>query len=440
MAHTHHIAGADYLDALVFPEAFPDRIHRRLFTDPVIFEAEMSKIFAGVWVYLTHESLIPNENDFVTTTNMGGRAIIVARGRDGAIQALFNRCTHRGATLCMAERGTAASFMCPYHGWTFRNDGALLGTPMIGGYGPSFDKTTRGLGRVPRVASYRGLVFGTLNPKMPSLADWLGPAAEYLDYFIDRAPSKQLDLSHGVVHWRYPGNWKLFWDNNADAYHVNLTHRSLQQMSTQRHGTGKSLTHFERGPDDTEMCVKYLGHGHKLIDQRPGMGSRWSRQRPVPGRETEAKRLIERLGAEAAETHLESAAYGGINLSLFPNVAISLSDVAINEPLSVGESVIHRFTTVPADAPEEVKRLRLRTGEDMPAFGSPDDVEMFARVQRGLTSCPEVEWVDMSRGIDREFIDTAGCPTGKVTDETGPRGAYAEWKRVMSDEIELTIA
>src|SRR4051812_14791278 len=72
-----------------------ERVHRLIYTDAAIFRAEMSRIFAGTWVYLAHESQIAGKDDFVTTT-LGLRPIIVTRDGEGKIHALFNRCTHRG--------------------------------------------------------------------------------------------------------------------------------------------------------------------------------------------------------------------------------------------------------------------------------------------------------------------------------------------------------
>src|SRR5213080_135477 len=82
-----------------------DRVHRLIYTDPAIFQAEMVNIFGAVWVYLAHESQIPKNDDFITT-RLGLRPVIVLRDQNGQIRVLFNRCTHRGTTLCRKERGS----------------------------------------------------------------------------------------------------------------------------------------------------------------------------------------------------------------------------------------------------------------------------------------------------------------------------------------------
>src|SRR3954467_9562486 len=82
------------------------RVHRTIYTDPAIFDAEMTHIFGGTWVYLAHESQVPNVNDYITA-KLGTRPIIVTRSSDGKIRALYNRCSHRGTTLCRWEKGNA---------------------------------------------------------------------------------------------------------------------------------------------------------------------------------------------------------------------------------------------------------------------------------------------------------------------------------------------
>ncbi|MCY4664959.1 MAG: Rieske 2Fe-2S domain-containing protein, partial [Acidimicrobiaceae bacterium] len=91
----------DALDTLIQPH----RVHRSLYTDPDIFVSEMERIFGGAWVYLAHESRLPDPNDFITT-RMGLRPLILTRDGDGNLNALFNRCAHRASTVCQSECGS----------------------------------------------------------------------------------------------------------------------------------------------------------------------------------------------------------------------------------------------------------------------------------------------------------------------------------------------
>ena len=157
------------------------RVHRSLYTDTAIFQDEMVRIFGGTWVYLLHESEIPEPFDF-QTRRIGRRPVIVTRSENGEILVLLNRCSHRGTLLCTAECGSARRFQCAYHGWTYDNTGRLLAVTYPEGYRESFDKSAYNLGRVPRVESYRGFVFCSLNPDVESVTEWMGPARPVFDW------------------------------------------------------------------------------------------------------------------------------------------------------------------------------------------------------------------------------------------------------------------
>ena len=146
-----------------------DRVHRLIYTDPAVFDIEMTHIFGGTWVYLAHESQIPNPNDFITG-KLGLRPLLITRDEEGRIRALYNRCSHRGTTICRWEKGNSRSFQCPYHGWNFANTGKLRGVPWPDGYASKLVRDDKyNLAQVPRVESYRGFIFGTLNLAAPPL-------------------------------------------------------------------------------------------------------------------------------------------------------------------------------------------------------------------------------------------------------------------------------
>src|SRR6516165_4062942 len=171
-----------------------DRVHRLIYTDPAIFTAEMTNIFGAVWVYLGHESQIPANDDYITV-RLGLRPIILLRDSQGKIRALFNRCAHRGTTLCRKDKGSARIFTCPYHGWSYLNTGKLRAVPWPDGYACDFSDAKFNVAQVPRVESYRGFIFATLNPDAPALIDYLGPIAKPIDEWLDRHPGQKLALN-----------------------------------------------------------------------------------------------------------------------------------------------------------------------------------------------------------------------------------------------------
>jgi benzoate/toluate 1,2-dioxygenase alpha subunit len=201
------------------------RVSRDIFTDPQMFELEMKHIFEGNWIYLAHESQIPNKNDYFTTY-MGRQPIFIARNRDGELNAFINACSHRGAMLCRFKRGNKATYTCPFHGWTFNNSGKLLKVkdPKGAGYPDGFNKPgSHDLTRVARFESYRGFLFGSLNPDVPPLAVHLGETTKIIDLMVDQSP-EGLEVLRGASTYVYDGNWKLQTENGADGYHVSTVH------------------------------------------------------------------------------------------------------------------------------------------------------------------------------------------------------------------------
>ncbi len=431
---TRHDVSADRLRSLVRE----DRVHRLLYTDPSIFELEMSCLFGHTWIYLCHESQLPNPHDFVTT-RMGHRPVIVSRDKRSEIHVMMNRCSHRAATVCRSASGNAKSFQCPYHGWTFRNDGELTGVPWPDGYAPSFQKSDWGLTKA-RVESHRGFLFATLNHDAPSLLDHLGPAATFMSQWVDRHPGSDVVLQSGANRMVYQGNWKLAYDNSADGYHPAFSHRSLLKMAG-REGESKDMVYFGNSPDEGPMTVQDLGNGHTLLDQRPAYcapgttsperGSFWAQQRVGPGRERLEAAIREKY--DDADVLLDLTVGSQMNLNIFPNLLIIGNQVQVIEPLAVDKTQLTWWSTTLTGVPPEVNALRMRHQEDFPSFGEPDDQANFEEAQRGL-AIPEVEWVLFNRGFGipgRQTLDADGVQTAPVTDELPMRSYIAEWLRQL---------
>ena len=89
----------------------PDRVHRDVYTDPQIFELEQQKVFGRVWIFIGHESLVPNVGDYYCTT-LGRQPVVLSRDEAGKVHVLYNRCGHRGAKVLSKTRGNERVFMC----------------------------------------------------------------------------------------------------------------------------------------------------------------------------------------------------------------------------------------------------------------------------------------------------------------------------------------
>ncbi|MGO1727196.1 MAG: Rieske 2Fe-2S domain-containing protein, partial [Glutamicibacter ardleyensis] len=160
------------------PETGEYRTSRNIFTDEEVFELEMKHIWEGNWVYLAHESQIPNIGDYFTT-NIGRQPIIISRNKQDELNAIINACSHRGAMLCRRKTDNRTTFTCPFHGWSFNNSGKLLKVKDSrgAGYPEQFKKDgSHDLTKVARFENYRGFLFGSLNPDVPSLEEHLGEA------------------------------------------------------------------------------------------------------------------------------------------------------------------------------------------------------------------------------------------------------------------------
>jgi len=202
-----------------------DAAHRSLYTDPAIYALEMQRIFWRTWVYVAHESEVPNPGDY-KTTDIAGRRIIISRHSDGHVHVLFNSCMHRGTVVCEHPSGHTSHFRCPYHSWTYRTNGELALIPSQQAFGPDFDLSDYGLRHVPRAASYRGFLFVSLNPDVPDLDEHLGRAKHYIDIFVDRSPAGAIEVTK-PLKYEYHGNWKLQMENMSDGYHAQFVHASI---------------------------------------------------------------------------------------------------------------------------------------------------------------------------------------------------------------------
>ena len=140
--------------------------HRDVYIDEDVYELEIKHLFRNTWIYVGHASQIPNKGDFYTTT-IADQPVLMVRHTDNEIHVLYNRCAHRGTKLVTDFHGnTGKTFRCPYHAWTYRTDGTLLGVPVRDGYEDvSFEKScaSKGITAVSNICVYREFVFAKLQ-------------------------------------------------------------------------------------------------------------------------------------------------------------------------------------------------------------------------------------------------------------------------------------
>jgi benzoate/toluate 1,2-dioxygenase alpha subunit len=368
------------------------RCRRDVFTDPELFDLEMKHIFEANWVYLAHESQIPDANDYFTTV-IGRQPIIITRDKTGQLNAVINACAHRGAMLCRRKHGNKGSFTCQFHGWTFANTGKLLKVkdgrnadyPEAFNTGGSHDLT-----KVARFESYRGFLFGSLNPDVPALEDWLGSTRVIIDQMVDQAP-EGLEVLRGNSSYVYDGNWKLQMENGADGYHVSAVHWNYAATTGRRQADATKAVDPD-GWSKSTGGVYGFDHGHILL---------WTRLlnpevRPVYAHRAE---LEQRLGAERAAPILTQTR----NLCLYPNVYLMdqfSTQIRVVRPIAVDRTEVTIYCFAPKGESDAERALRIRQYEDffnVSGMGTPDDLEEFRSCQTAYAGAGEL-WNDLSRG------------------------------------------
>ncbi|WP_312377223.1 Rieske 2Fe-2S domain-containing protein [Pseudomonas oryzihabitans] len=370
------------------------RCRRDVFTDPELFELEMTQLFESGWVYLAHESQIPEPNDYYSTW-VGRQPVVITRDKQGTLHGLLNACAHRGALLCRHKQGNRGSFTCPFHGWTFSNSGRLLKVKdgKTGAYPEQFDcDGSHDLKRLAGFANYRGFLFGALREPAQSLDDYLGETRVIIDQIVDQAP-EGLEVLRGSSSYHFDGNWKLQMENGADGYHVSSVHwnysATMQRRNYEAEGT---RTVDANGWSKSVGGVYGFEHGHVLL---------WTQLlnpevRPVYG---QREALEQRLGAERARPIIEQTR----NLGLYPNLYLMdqfSTQIRVVRPLAVDRTEVTIYCFAPKGESAADRALRIRQYEDffnVSGMGTPDDLEEFRACQSAYQgSTPQ--WNDLSRG------------------------------------------
>ncbi len=420
------------------------RVHRRVYTDPKVFAAEMDRVYGHTWLFVAHESQLREPGQFVSA-HIGDRPVIVARHSDRQIHVFANRCTHRGMKVCSARRGSKKRFVCPYHGWSFGTDGALLGIPHGKGYNGKLntDDTALSLERVARVESYRGFVFANRAKSGASLTEFLGPMRRAIDNMVDRAPTGSIEVSGGGFRQRYKGNWKLHMENANDLMHASIVHVSSVESAQ------SVVDEIEEGPephalqmfkgnglplaamDKVEIHGFPGGHSYMGGFYKDGAITQISTGDPI--NEAYQSAMIDAYGEAKAKDIMD---WDTFNHLIYPNLILNPKhqQMRLLQPVSVDCTIVHSLCFRLKGAPVEMyhRGIRFLTALNSPASQiTTDDIAMFNNIQSALNESDN-EWIHLSRGLDHDRSDENGGEIGEVgTSELPLRSQYAAWRTLM---------
>ncbi|MER7730361.1 aromatic ring-hydroxylating dioxygenase subunit alpha [Streptomyces erythrochromogenes] len=361
----------------------------RYYTDPAIAAAETRHVFAASWQLVCHESDLPDPGSRLAAT-VADREVVVVRTEDGGLAAHLNVCRHRGTRLVTNPEPAGKAIRCPYHGWTYRLDGSLVGAPEARQI-PCLDKPSLGLFPA-RAESFLGFVFVNLDPDAVPLAESCAGLAEAVGHYAgaDLVPvgrARIHDLAGAEVQH---ANWKVAVDNYLEGYHVPVAHPGLMRLLDYQGYT-------------CEIEESYALFASPLRDKPSSNWAERLYQRiaaPMPGL-AEADRRIWRY----------AVIYPNTLIDFYPDhvLAWTALPTAVDRVAVPGAFYTRRGTGLRTRL---ARRLNIHIGW----ITNDEDAELVARVQKGL-STPGFEPGPLSRresavgwfaGRIRAALDAAG--------------------------------
>ncbi len=417
------------MDDRNFVDPTTDTQAKTIFSDEDVYKAEIAQVFGRCWQFLAHDSQVENPGDFLTTY-MGEDSVLVVRGQDRQVRAFLNSCNHRGNRVCLAESGNARAFTCNYHGWCYSSNGELVNVPLEReAYKSKLDKSRLGLKPIPRVETYAGFVFGCLDPAAPSLKDYLGEMAWYLDTF-DAVGG--LQLIGQPLKSMLDCNWKIPPENFVcDVYHVGWTHAAALQLST---GPLKAVAGNVGLPPEPIGIGISTRHGH-------GFGAIWDsattlQRNPDYDAHIAAKAptVAEKMGdwrGRLYKAHWDA--------TIFPNCSFlyATNVFKIWIPRGPRKTEVWTWTLVEKEMPAELKRKiqkeAIRTFGTAGTLESDDGVNFFGCTATSAGPFGGTQRVNYSMGTGRDGFhpELPGVIADDNYSESAGRNFYRFWNEMM---------
>ena len=207
------------------------RIPIDAYTNETRFHAERRAVFFESPIAVALSLEVPKAGDFQTQSVMGV-PLLITRDSDKKVHCFINVCRHRGAKVCLKDKGHQTRFSCPYHAWTYSNQGELVGVYGEDSFG-EVDRARMGLTELA-CAERSGVIFVCLTPgRSFDIDDWLGEFAEKL------ADQELTDWHLYTERFLDGSGWKATLDGYLEVYH----HDSVHGKTVGPHTVGNLLVH-----------------------------------------------------------------------------------------------------------------------------------------------------------------------------------------------------
>ena len=332
-------------------------VSREIFVNPDIYAEEQERIFTRAWLFVGHESQVAKPGDFFVSS-MGEESVILCRDRAGELHIFLNSCMHRGMKVCRYDEGNTPIFTCPYHGWSFATDGALVGVPFYkDAYHEELDKSQWSLIRVPRMTNYKGGIWATWDADAPDFLEYIGDFRTYLDILFDGWDGAEggTEIIGGIEKWLVPSNWKFPAENFiGDRYH-NISHRSVDLVGIGPSGQGRRDTSERNGARALDISFPERGHG-TIVFLRPADAQ------PVPSYQNDPAIADYFYQSEIARKERQGQLWrilGGPG-TIFPNMSYlprQPRSIAVWHPRGPDQTEVWRWFLVDRAAPPAVKEF-----------------------------------------------------------------------------------
>lgn len=215
----------------------------RYYTDDVIHQQEIQKIFLRSWLYVGHISDLPDVGSYITE-DIAGQPVLALRSSDDDIRVFFNVCQHRGHLLLSGRGKIENRIVCPYHAWCYGLDGGLASARMTRNVN-DFNKADFGLKPIQH-AVVAGMIFINFDPNA-SEAD--GELRDFEDTILSHLPDMPKYAAQHRFDFDIAANWKVVVDNFSEGYHIPIAHPTLATLYNEKGGSaqiGKRYKFFKK--------------------------------------------------------------------------------------------------------------------------------------------------------------------------------------------------